>query len=60
MLPIAMFLMQREGAFLSGHEAFINRIGAAYHAYIDTVEKACKVGVGQHARGTCMPGCLGG
>lgn len=34
MLPIAMFLLQKEGQFLTGHDLFLKRIGAAYHAFL--------------------------
>jgi len=39
MLPIAMHLLQRDGQFLNGHDLFLKRVGAAYHAFIDESEK---------------------
>ena len=39
MLPIAMHLLQRDGQFLNGHDLFLKRVGAAYHAFIDEAEK---------------------
>ena len=38
MLPIAMFLLQKEGQFLAGHDLFLKRIGAAYHEFLEEVE----------------------
>jgi hypothetical protein len=35
MLPIAMFLLQRDGQFLNGHDLFLKRVGAAYHAFLE-------------------------
>ncbi|PRW32964.1 Dynamin ARC5 [Chlorella sorokiniana] len=42
MLPIAMHLLQKDGQFLNGHDLFLKRVGAAYHAFIDEFEKACR------------------
>jgi len=44
LLPVAMYLLQRDGQCLNGHDLFLKRVGACYHAFIDEVEKACKVG----------------
>ena len=38
MLPIAMYLLQKEGQFLTGHDLFLKRVGAAYHAFLETAE----------------------
>ena len=46
MLPIAMHLLQRDNASLTGHDLFLKRLGAAYHAYIDEIE--------QHVREKCL------
>lgn len=42
LLPIAMYLLQREGAFLNGHDLFLKRVGASYHAFIEDMEKNCR------------------
>lgn len=42
MLPIAMHLLQKDGAFLNGHDLFLKRIGAAFHAYIEEIERATR------------------
>jgi hypothetical protein len=46
MLPIAMHLLQKDGQFLNGHDLFLKRVGAAYHAFIDEFEKCCRWGAG--------------
>lgn len=35
---------QKDGQFLNGHDLFLKRVGAAYHAFIDEFEKACRCG----------------
>lgn len=45
MLPIAMHLLQKDGQFLNGHDLFLKRVGAAYHAFIDETEKGCRWGL---------------
>ena len=42
MLPIAMHLLQRDGSFLNGHDLFLKRVGAAYHAYIEEIERGTR------------------
>ena len=42
MLPIAMHLLQKDGAFLNGHDLFLKRIGAAFHAYIEDIERSTR------------------
>ncbi|GBF91812.1 dynamin ARC5 [Raphidocelis subcapitata] len=42
LLPVSMFLLQRDGQCLSGHDLFLKRVGAAYHAFIDEVESGCR------------------
>ncbi|KAK9850978.1 hypothetical protein WJX84_009933 [Apatococcus fuscideae] len=42
MLPIAMFLLQRDSQFLNGHDLFLKRVGASYHAFIDEAERTCR------------------
>ena len=33
---------QKDGQFLNGHDLFLKRVGAAYHAFIDEFEKCCR------------------
>ena len=42
LLPIAMHLLQRDGQFLMGHDLFLKRVGAAYHAFIEDAEGLCR------------------
>jgi len=42
MLPIAMHLLQKDGSFLNGHDLFLKRVGAAYHAYIEDIERGTR------------------
>lgn len=42
MLPIAMHLLQKDGSFLNGHDLFLKRVGAAYHAYIEEIERGTR------------------
>ena len=42
MLPIAMHLLQKDGAFLNGHDLFLKRVGAAFHAYIEEIERSAR------------------
>ncbi len=42
LLPIAMYLLQREGQCLSGHDLFLKRVGASYHAFLDDSERSCR------------------
>ena len=41
LLPVAMYLLQ-EGRILTGHEAFLKRIGACFAAFVDQKVKACR------------------
>ncbi|KAK9814730.1 hypothetical protein WJX72_010634 [[Myrmecia] bisecta] len=42
MMPIAMYLLQRDNQFLNGHDLFLKRVGASFHAFIDDTEKICR------------------
>jgi hypothetical protein len=42
MLPIAMYLLQRDGQFLNGHDLFLKRVGATYHAFLEDAERSCR------------------
>ncbi len=62
LLPVAMFLLQRDGQCLNGHDLFLKRVGACYHAFIDEVERGCKVRAWREAwvraEQQCMVACL--
>ena len=42
LLPISMYLLQKEGRFLNGHDLFIKRIGAAFHGFVDRTVRDCQ------------------
>ena len=42
LMPIAMHLLQRDGQFPTGHDLFLKRVGASFHAFIEGAEKACR------------------
>ena len=44
MLPIAVFLLSKDDACLTGHDLFLQRVGATYHAFIEASEKASGCG----------------
>ena len=35
MLPIALHLLAKEGAGLTGHDLFLKRVGACFHAFVE-------------------------
>lgn len=37
-----MYLLQRDSQFLNGHDLFLKRVGASYHAFIEEAEKVCR------------------
>ena len=37
-----MFLLQRDGQFLNGHDLFLKRVGSAYHGFLEHAEKGCR------------------
>ena len=60
MLPIAMHLLQRDGQFLNGHDLFLKRVGAAYHAFIEEAERGSRwvlLGWGGQRAGRCWCCC---
>lgn len=42
LLPVAMYLLQKEGRILTGHEAFLKRIGSCFAKFVDEKVKACQ------------------
>ena len=42
MLPIALHLLAKEGAGLTGHDLFLKRVGACFHAFVEEVESATR------------------
>uniref|UniRef100_A0A803NVC1 Dynamin-type G domain-containing protein n=1 Tax=Cannabis sativa TaxID=3483 RepID=A0A803NVC1_CANSA len=41
LLPISVYLLKKEGEYLSGHELFIRRVASAYNNFAEATEKAC-------------------
>lgn len=46
LLPVAMFLLQKDGDFLVGKDMFVKRVGSSFGRFVDSQEKWC--------RGKCM------
>ncbi|KAK8363974.1 hypothetical protein V6Z11_A03G200800 [Gossypium hirsutum] len=41
LLPISIYLMQKDGEFLSGHEVFLRRVATAFNNFAESTERAC-------------------
>ena len=52
LLPISMYLLQREGKFLHGHEKFLKAIGSSFHAFVDQCQADCQEKVQEDLRST--------
>lgn len=52
LLPISMYLLQREGKFLHGHEKFLKAIGSSFHAFVDECQQDCQSKVLEDLRST--------
>jgi len=42
LLPVSMHLLARDGAYPDGHDLFLQRVGAAYHAFVEGSERGCR------------------
>lgn len=42
LLPVAMYLLQKEGRILTGHEVFLKKIGATFARFVDERVKECQ------------------
>ena len=45
LLPISLFLVQRDGRFLNGQDLFVRRVGATWHAFIERTVRECQAKV---------------
>lgn len=45
-LPISMYLLQKDGQQLSGHDRFLRRVGSTFNAFI---EEVCFVALCMHS-----------
>nr|GEV00612.1 dynamin-like protein ARC5 isoform X2 [Tanacetum cinerariifolium] len=41
LLPISVYLLQKEGEFLSGHEVFLRRVSTAFNNFAESTERSC-------------------
>ncbi|XP_052194148.1 dynamin-like protein ARC5 [Diospyros lotus] len=42
LLPISVYLLQKEGEFLSRHEVFLRRVESAFNNFAESTEKSCR------------------
>eukprot|EP00250_Pteridium_aquilinum_P017451 c23631_g1_i1 orf=300-3137(-) len=42
LLPIALYLLQKDGEYLSGHNMFMKRVSDAFHTFVESTERACR------------------
>ncbi|KAK6921400.1 Dynamin, N-terminal [Dillenia turbinata] len=42
LLPIAVYLLQKDGEYLSGHEVFLRRVADAFNNFAESTERACR------------------
>ncbi|XP_012071357.1 dynamin-like protein ARC5 [Jatropha curcas] len=41
LLPISVYLLQKDGEYLSGHEVFLRRVASAFNNFAESTERAC-------------------
>ncbi|KAL1328165.1 hypothetical protein AAHE18_13G354700 [Arachis hypogaea] len=41
LLPISVYLLQKDGEYLSGHEVFLRRVASAFNNFAESTEKSC-------------------
>ncbi|CAK9236168.1 unnamed protein product [Sphagnum tenellum] len=42
LLPISLYLLQKDGEYLSGHEMFIRHVATAFHIFVESTERNCR------------------
>ncbi|XP_057415995.1 dynamin-like protein ARC5 [Lotus japonicus] len=42
LLPISVFLLQKDCEYLSGHEVFLRRVASAFNNFAESTEKSCR------------------
>ncbi|GBG59025.1 hypothetical protein CBR_g24372 [Chara braunii] len=42
LLPIAMYLLQRDGEYLMGHDMFLKRVASSFNSFVEGSEKSCR------------------
>ncbi|OVA06144.1 Dynamin [Macleaya cordata] len=42
LLPISVYLLQKDGEYLSAHEVFLRRVASAFNNFAESTERACR------------------
>ncbi|CAJ1936000.1 unnamed protein product [Sphenostylis stenocarpa] len=42
LLPISVYLLQKDNEYLSGHEVFLRRVGSSFNNFAESTEKSCR------------------
>nr|GME13740.1 dynamin-like protein ARC5 isoform X1 [Ipomoea batatas] len=42
LLPIAVYLLQKDGEYLSGHDVFLRRVASAFNNFAESTERSCR------------------
>ncbi|CAN6476158.1 unnamed protein product [Victoria cruziana] len=42
LLPISIYLLQKDGEYFIGHDVFLKRVEAAFNAFAESTERACR------------------
>ncbi|XP_061346521.1 dynamin-like protein ARC5 isoform X1 [Gastrolobium bilobum] len=42
LLPISVYLLQKDSEYLSGHEVFLRRVASAFNNFAESTEKSCR------------------
>eukprot|EP00257_Ricinus_communis_P027383 XP_025014797.1 dynamin-like protein ARC5 isoform X2 [Ricinus communis] len=42
LLPISVFLLQKDGEYLSSHDVFLRRVASAFNKFAESTERACR------------------
>nr|AEP13980.1 ARC5 protein [Manihot esculenta] len=42
LLPISVYLLQKDGEYLSGHDVFLRRVAYAFNNFAESTERACR------------------
>ncbi|KAH8504192.1 hypothetical protein H0E87_011739 [Populus deltoides] len=42
LLPISVYLLQKDGEYLSGHDVFLKRVDSAFSNFAESTERACR------------------
>lgn len=42
LLPISVYLLQKDGEYLSGHDVFLRRVASAFNNFAESTERSCR------------------